>query len=181
MAVRNDSTRWRGHLFVGSDVFDLDSVRSVYYRRPSRFVLPPGLSAGDAAFATTEARLSFGGPFSSLPVLWVNHPAKVAMAEYKSVQLTTAAAVGLSVPRTLVTNDIEGLRAFAAELEGPVVCKTFSSLMLSDGEVVESVFTTIVDPATVDPRQFAATAHLIQHVDRTTGRHAGVSWDNGAR
>ncbi|MGH3845725.1 MAG: MvdC/MvdD family ATP grasp protein, partial [Pseudonocardiaceae bacterium] len=162
MAVRNDSTRWRGHLLVGSDVVDLDSVRSVYYRRPSRFVLPPGLSAGDAAFATTEARLGFGGPFSSLPVLWVNHPAKVAMAEYKSVQLTTAAAVGLSVPRTLITNDIEALRAFAAELKGPVVCKTFSSLMLSDGEVVESVFTTIVDPSTIDPRQFAATAHLIQ-------------------
>ena len=80
MAVRNDSTRWRGHLFVGPAVVDLDTVRSVYYRRPSRFVLPLGLSAGDAAFAATEARLGFGGPFSSLPVLWVNHPAKVAMA-----------------------------------------------------------------------------------------------------
>ena len=80
MAVRNDSTRWRGRLVVGSDMIDLDTIRSVYYRRPSRFVLPEGLSAGDAAFATTEARLGFGGPLSSLPVLWVNHPAKVATA-----------------------------------------------------------------------------------------------------
>ncbi|MGH3856087.1 MAG: MvdC/MvdD family ATP grasp protein [Pseudonocardiaceae bacterium] len=104
MAVRNDSTRWRGKLVIGSDAVDLDAVKAVYYRRPSRFVLPEGLSAGDAAFAITEARLGFGGPFSSLPVLWVNHPAKVAMAEYKSAQLTTAAAVGLSVPRTLITN-----------------------------------------------------------------------------
>ncbi len=162
MAVRNDSTRWRGQLVIGSDVVDLDAVKAVYYRRPSRFVLPEGLSAGDAAFAITEARLGFGGPFSSLPVLWVNHPAKVAMAEYKSVQLTTAAAVGLSVPRTLITNDVEALRAFAAEIDGQVVCKTFSSLMLSNGETVESVFTTIVDPLAVDARQFAVTAHLIQ-------------------
>ncbi len=162
MAVRNDSTRWRGQLVIGSDVVDLDAVRSVYYRRPSRFVLPSGLSAGDAAFASTEARLGFGGPFSSSPVLWVNHPAKVAHAEYKSTQLTTAAAVGLSVPRTLITNDVKALRAFAAEVDGPVVCKTFSSLMLNDGETTESVFTTIIDPVTVDPRQFAVTAHLVQ-------------------
>jgi len=162
MAVRNDSTRWRGRLSIGSDAVDLDAVRSVYYRRPSRFVLPSGLSAGDAAFAATEARLGFGGPFSSLPALWVNHPARVAMAEYKSAQLTTAAAVGLSVPRTSITNDVEALRAFAAGIDGPVVCKTFSSLMLSDGETAESVFTTLVDPAAVDARQFAATAHLIQ-------------------
>jgi glutathione synthase/RimK-type ligase-like ATP-grasp enzyme len=97
-----------------------------------------------------------------LPVLWVNHPAKIAMAEYKSAQLTTAAAVGLSVPRTSITNDVAALRAFAAEIDGAVVCKTFSSLMLADGEVPKSVFTTIVDPATVDARQFAVTAHLIQ-------------------
>jgi ATP-grasp ribosomal peptide maturase len=162
MAVRNDSTRWRGQLVIGSDAVDLDAVRAVYYRRPSRFVLPQGLSAGDAAFATTEARLGFGGSFSSLPVLWVNHPAKVAIAEYKSAQLTTAAAVGLSVPRTSITNDVEALRAFAAEIDGRVVCKTFSSLMLSNGETAESVFTTIVDPVAVDARQFAVTAHLIQ-------------------
>ena len=162
MVVRNDSTRWRGQLVIGSDAVDFDAVKAVYYRRPSRFVLPEGLSAGDAAFAITEARLGFGGPFSSLPVLWVNHPAKVAMAEYKSAQLTTAAAVGLSVPRTSITNDVEALRAFAAEVDGRVVCKTFPSLMLSNGKTAESVFTTIVDPLAVDARQFAVTAHLIQ-------------------
>lgn len=62
VAVRNDSTRWRGQLVIGSDVVDLDAVKAVYYRRPSRFVLSQGLSAGDAAFAITEARLGFGGP-----------------------------------------------------------------------------------------------------------------------
>jgi len=78
------------------------------------------------------------------------------------VSSSNRAVAGLSVPRTSITNDVEALRAFAAETDGPVACKTFSSLMLSDGETAESVFTTIVDPATVDPRQFAVTAHLIQ-------------------
>ncbi len=68
----------------------------------------------------------------------------------------------MKVPRTLITNDRDELCAFAEEINGPVVCKAFSSLVLSEGDAVESVYTTIIDPATVDPQQFSATAHLIQ-------------------
>ncbi|OLT14375.1 hypothetical protein BJF78_02930 [Pseudonocardia sp. CNS-139] len=162
LAVRNDSGRWRGNLRNGSTVLGFDEVASVYYRRPTRFVLPEGLSGGDAAFAATEARLGFGGAFSALPAHWVNHPANIALAEYKPRQLTLAAAVGLSVPRTSITNDIDELHAFANAVGGPVVCKTFSSMILGDGDSAESVFTTVIEPADVDVDQFAATSHLIQ-------------------
>lgn len=68
----------------------------------------------------------------------------------------------MEVPRTLVTNDYGELVAFAASLNGPVVCKTFSSLVLSEGTVAEAIYTTPVEPNQIDPRQLATTAHLIQ-------------------
>jgi glutathione synthase/RimK-type ligase-like ATP-grasp enzyme len=99
---------------------------------------------------------------ASLPVTWVNHPARMAEAEYKPLQLAVADRVGLPVPRSLVTDDVDAVRRFAAETARPVVCKTFSSLLLDDGDSVASVFTTTVDPALIDPGQLAATAHLFQ-------------------
>jgi ATP-grasp ribosomal peptide maturase len=160
--ARNSEGRWRGRLRTPSATVELDEVRSVYYRRPTRFRLPHGLESGDAAFALTEAKLGVGGVLASLPATWVNHPARIAPAEYKPLQLDVAEHVGLLVPRTLVTNDVDAVRAFAAEIGRPLVCKTFSSMLLDDGDTVTSVFTTTVDPDQIDAEQLAATAHLFQ-------------------
>ena len=162
LGARNDGDRWDGRLMIDSVPVEFDAVRSVYYRRPGRFAFPPGLSPGDAAFAMTEARLGFGGTFSSIPARWVNHPARVAVAEYKATQLTTAVDMGLRVPRTLITNDVAALRAFAAEVDQPVLCKTFSSLMVTEDGVPNSVFSTVIDPSAVEPREFEVTAQLVQ-------------------
>ena len=54
-------------------------------------------------------------------------------------------------------------RRFCAEkLDGPVVCKTLSSLVLSEGAAPHITYTTRVQPADIDPRQLATTAHLLQ-------------------
>lgn len=162
LAARHDGDRWRGRLWTDDVEIDLDRVGAAYYRRPTRFVMPPELSDGDAVFAAAEARLGFGGVLVSLDAMWVNNPAKVAIAEYKPIQLKTAVEAGLDVPRTLVTNDYEELVDFAASVDGPVVCKTFSSLVLSEGTTAQAIYTTPVEAAQVDPHQLAATAHLVQ-------------------
>lgn len=162
LALTNDGRQWRGRLWTDDAYVDVDQVRSVYYRRPTHFSMAPGLSDGDAAFAKLEARIGFGGAFASLGAAWVNNPARVAFAEYKPVQLNVAAAVGMVTPRTLITNDYDELQNFASTVDGPVVCKAFSSLVLSAESTPKAVFTTIIDPATVDPRQLAVTAHLVQ-------------------
>ncbi|MGH3570171.1 MAG: ATP-grasp ribosomal peptide maturase [Pseudonocardia sp.] len=162
LAARHKGDRWRGRLWTDDVEIDLDRVGAAYYRRPTRFVLPSGLSAGDAVFATAEARLGFGGVLASLDAMWINNPAKVAIAEYKPVQLKTAADAGLDIPQTLVTNDHGALVDFAASVNGPVVCKTLSSLVLSERTVAEAIYTTPVEPAQVDPQQLATTAHLVQ-------------------
>ncbi len=58
---RIDSTGvWQGCL-VGPDVrVDLERVRAVYYRRPSRYRMSAGLSAADRRFAEAEAHQGVG-------------------------------------------------------------------------------------------------------------------------
>jgi ATP-grasp ribosomal peptide maturase len=153
---------WRGRLWTDSTAVELADIGSIYYRRPTRFRMPEGLSDGDSVFAAVEARLGFGGVLEALDVLWVNNPARVAVAEYKPLQLKVADDCGLAVPRTLVTNDHESVVAFAAELAGPVICKTLSSLVLSEAGQAQAIYTTPVDPGAIDPARLAVTAHLIQ-------------------
>ncbi len=66
----------------------------MYYRRPTRFTFPEGMSDADAVFATAEAQLGLGGVLATLDVLWVNNPARIAFAEYNrsSYELPPAAA-----------------------------------------------------------------------------------------
>jgi hypothetical protein len=64
------------------------------------------LPDGDAMFATLEVRLGLGGVLTALNVRWVN---------------------------TLVTNDHAAAVAFTEKIDGPVVCKTLSSLVLAEG------------------------------------------------
>jgi ATP-grasp ribosomal peptide maturase len=163
MAAVSGGAGWSGWLWAEGVRVDLACVGAVYYRRPTRFRLPDGLSDGDAVFAAAEARLGLGGVLTGLDARWVNDPARVAVAEYKPRQLAAAGRFGLRVPRTLVTNDYDAAVAFAAEVDGPVVCKTLSSLVLAeDGQPRITYTTTLVDPAAVDPGQLAATAHLLQ-------------------
>lgn len=143
---------------------DLSTVRSVYYRRPTRFRLPDGMSQADQVFAATEARHAIGGVLASLDVLWVNDPVRQAAAEYKPVQLATATRVGLRVPATLLTNHHPAVSEFAAAAGGQVVCKQLSGLTFTeDGDdQPRMIYTTRVEPADIDPAQIATTAHLFQ-------------------
>ncbi|WP_156754146.1 ATP-grasp ribosomal peptide maturase [Actinokineospora pegani] len=149
--------RWNGEL---GDV-RFAEIESVYYRRPSRFTFPHGLSPADLAFASEEARLGVSGVLTSLDVPWVNNPAKIAVAEYKPLQLRTAARCGLSVPSTLITTDHRAVIDFA-DAVGPLVCKTLSSLAHSVDGKVRITYTTAVDPGVIDPTALAVTAHLFQ-------------------
>lgn len=136
----------------------LADVGAVYYRKPSIYQLPYGLSEVDAQWALREARLGFGGLLSALPV-WLNHPAAISRAEYKPVQLRAAVASGLRVPRTLLTNDPRATRAFAAEV-GRVVFKPLSGISYDSGR--KFIYTHQVDYADLDDPGIATTATLLQ-------------------
>jgi ATP-grasp ribosomal peptide maturase len=146
----------------------LERVRSVYYRRPTRFRLPAGMSPADEVFAAVEARHGIGGLLAALDVLWVNDPIKTAAAEYKPLQLHIGARCGLTVPRSLLSNAHTDVAHFAKTIGGPIVCKPLSSLVFTeDGHQMTKQYTTIIGPDAVDETAFAATAHLVQeYIDK---------------
>lgn len=103
---------WRGFLFADHHTVCLADIRSIWYRRPTRFVLHPAMLTSDRVWAEREALAGFGAVLSALRCRWVNHPHRNAIAESKPLQLATAAACGLTIPDTFITNDPEAARAF---------------------------------------------------------------------
>ncbi|HSV68136.1 MAG TPA: hypothetical protein VLJ59_19890 [Mycobacteriales bacterium] len=83
-----------------------------------------------------------------------------------SIEFHVAARVGLTTPRTLVTNDYTALRDFAAEIDGPLVCKQMSALVLYDHGKPRLTYTTRVEVADVSPTDLAVTANQFQEVPK---------------
>jgi hypothetical protein len=127
---------WRGWVKTEDCQIPLSQIKSIYYRRPTSFVFPDDVVASDLAFAAAEARRGFGGLFFSLTTRWVNHPGRVADAEFKPAQLHVAASCGLTTPRTLLTSDPDQARTFCRTVKNGVVYKPLSAAnIVSDDEV----------------------------------------------
>ncbi|MFD0525499.1 hypothetical protein [Paractinoplanes durhamensis] len=62
----------------------------------------------------------------------------------------------------MLTNLHQEVIDFGNKIGGPVVCKQLSSLVFSENDEMRTTYTTVIDPATIEPAAFAATAHLIQ-------------------
>ncbi|MFB7615094.1 ATP-grasp ribosomal peptide maturase [Kitasatospora sp. NPDC056181] len=114
----------RGVLRTSSRALDLTRVRSVWVRRASPYEGPPQLGAQERRFAAAQSLWGAGGVLASLAgAHYVNHPWSNRAAEYKPAQLAVARRHGLSVPDTLITNELRAAREFAAGRAGGVVYK----------------------------------------------------------
>lgn len=159
--ARHDGDRWRGTLRTMYRTVDLDTVTAIWYRSPTAYEFPPGMNAAERAHANLEAKFGVGGVLSSLPVLWVNHPARNADAAYKPLQLATAARAGLTVPATLITNDPHAVREFAAA--GPTITKLLGSSSIVEEGMRKIGFTRLLaDEDLADLCGIELTAHLFQ-------------------
>jgi ATP-grasp ribosomal peptide maturase len=157
-----DTPVWRGRLRTPSRDVEVREVAAVYYRRPTpyttRFELLPQQQRD---FAIAEARHGLGGVLNGLrDVLYVNHPYAVARADFKPAQLQKFAELGLRIPPTLITNDWEAAREFAAS-QRHVVYKTFRGLPRSQDGHTGAIWTQRVMPHAFD-ETLAVTAHMFQ-------------------
>ncbi|NEA35136.1 ATP-grasp ribosomal peptide maturase [Streptomyces sp. SID13031] len=156
----NGLRNWRGWLRTPTREVDLTAVRSLYYRRPSDFDFSR-LEPQQARFAASQARFGLGGLLADLPgCLYVNHPNAIADAEYKPVQLSVAASVGLRVSPTLITNDPEEARAFARGVGRIIYKPLYLGLHDLDGQPA-SIWVKEVDLEDLDD-SIAGTMHLFQ-------------------
>jgi len=160
---------WAGRLVTGSRKVELGEVAAVYYRRPTPYTARfEHLPAQQRDFAAAEARHGLGGILNHLHgVTYVNHPLAVTAADFKPAQLQLAVQQGLAIPPTLVTNDVEDARKFAAD-HGPVIYKTFRGLPRGEDGHTGAIWAQRVDVDTFDDT-LAVTAHLFQAEIPKTG------------
>jgi glutathione synthase/RimK-type ligase-like ATP-grasp enzyme len=108
---------------------DLARVQCVWWRRPRPFELLTEITnTEDRNFAYGECHAAIAGLRSCLAVPWINNPERDEVAARKAYQLKVAAALGLRIPETLITNDPESARNFI-EQQGAAgtIYKAFSA------------------------------------------------------
>jgi hypothetical protein len=124
---------------------DLDLVTTVWNRRP----LPPlpslSLTAEDRDFVRDESRHFIRGVWHLLADrFWVNAYLADRAAHAKPFQLRVAQEVGLTIPRTLLTNSPSDARAFFEECGGAIVYKTFTGYVRDAGHTGYGIYTNRV-------------------------------------
>ena len=97
-------------------------IDAVWWRRPLAPHMPAQLPEPEARWAASEAAAALDGFWRTIGGRWVNRPASNAQAGNKLEQLARAQRIGFDVPPTLVTNDPDAAREFAA-VQAEVVCK----------------------------------------------------------
>src|SRR5262249_4526517 len=114
-------------------------VGAVWLRRFRPPKAGPAMCEGDRLVAERESEAFLRGLNAAIGrrALWANSPAAQRHASLKTAQLVAARAVGLAIPRTVMTNDMEVARAFVRASRGRVIHKGFApAVWRADGHEV---------------------------------------------
>lgn len=133
-----------GQLRGPAGVLDLEELTAVWYRRSATGErIPHELDPQLRLPSVEESRRVVFGMMAALGVFQLDALENVRRAEHKPLQLKLARALGMEVPRTLMTNEPEAVRAFAASCPDGVVTKMMASFAVYGQQGEEQVvFTT---------------------------------------
>ncbi len=134
----------------GGHALDVAEVTAVWYRRMNVAGLLDGRGDQLQRASIGETRATILGTIASLGVFCIDPIPLIRRSESKALQLEIARAEGLEIPRTLVTNDPEAVRAFAAECHDGLVAKMLSSFAVVEDGTEKVVFTSRVSQADLD-------------------------------
>lgn len=101
-------------------------IGAVWFRRAAKPALPISLRQKDRDFARNECSSFLGGFFDLLDAHWMNDRDAERRASSKIHQLNVASSIGFCIPKTLVTNQTEQLKAFVDSVDGDVIFKPVS-------------------------------------------------------
>ncbi|WP_257454694.1 MvdC/MvdD family ATP grasp protein [Archangium lipolyticum] len=132
-----------GRLSGPSGVLELSEVTAVWYRRNATGArIPEDMDPQLRQPSVEESRRVVFGMMAALGVFQLDALEVVRRSEHKPLQLKLARDLGMDVPRTLMTNDAEAVRAFAAACPGGVVTKMMASFAVYEKGQEQVVFTT---------------------------------------
>jgi glutathione synthase/RimK-type ligase-like ATP-grasp enzyme len=151
VAVRYDGPRDLAQLIAPEGAVDLAEVTTVWHRRLAfgkriSVELEPQLR--DACIQ--ESRATAMGLIASLGAFHLDREADIRYAQHKQLQLRVARDLGLEIPRTLITNDPDAVRAFVADCPAGVMAKMLSSFAVHEQGREKVVFTTPMRPSDLE-------------------------------
>jgi len=157
----------QGTLQYQDQTIKLEALTSIWWRRPHRYKAPEWYEPGLQEFLERETYRGFIGVLESSPALWVSRTTNIRRAELKALQLATAQKMGLRVPRTLITNDPEAVRAFSETCQGKIIVKPIARGIIEGKCPEKFLFTNVVQEHHLEPsilEGVRSTAHLFQEM-----------------
>ena len=118
----------------GRDVLSLDTISSVWYRRPgtpnpSRVLT----EIADIDFARRESQAYLQDLWPTLDCFWISQPERIRAAENKLLQLRLAHDCGLDVPSTVITNVPDVAKTFFKR-HSRIIVKPLRSQIIAVGD-----------------------------------------------
>lgn len=142
LTYRASADRFSGEIVSDGRRLDLGDIGGVWWRGVPPSGLPADLRAEEREFAATEARFALVALMTVGSFHWINHPSRDRLANAKPAQLCVARQVGLRIPRTVITNDPDEARSFAASVRGETVYKPLSQALA--GEPDQALFSGVL-------------------------------------
>lgn len=135
---------------IAGKVRYLDDLESCWYRRYFAGGQLP-LELGDnREVCVHESRRTLYGTIASFDCFQMDRLVHVREADHKELQLKRGLKHGLSIPRTIFSNDPDEVRSFYEQENGQIVTKMQSSFAVYPNGEEQVVFTTKVDDSKLD-------------------------------
>lgn len=136
-------------------------IRSIWYRRFRVPARPESMDPGIYDFCVRESRNALLGGVLGRSCRWMSRPDAIWRAEFKPYQLEVAATIGLTFPKTLISNIPNAVRSFFGECEGQMIAKPVRSGHIVQEGVDHAVYTTRIAPEDLHELQDASLSPTI--------------------
>lgn len=144
-AIRYGQSGEQVILHADGQEIDLADVTAVWQRRfNGGGQIPSDLDPQIRYTCVVESQRALWGLLVSLPVFHLDPVARVRLAEHKQLQLRTARQLGVTVPRTLITNDPAAVRSFKSDCPDGLVTKMLEPCMIPTKSGSKGVFTSLL-------------------------------------
>jgi len=140
---------WKPSLLADGRSYHPEVFLNVWYRRPERLKHEEFDGSPEGGFVLDEWSEALEGFFAHIEMRkWMNHPSRNVAASHKIEQLTTARALGLRVPDTLVTQEPGQLRIFYEKHGERIIAKPMATGYVErpEGERDSLIYTNSVRP-----------------------------------
>lgn len=143
LSLPQGGARTPGRLRTPDVDVGLDEITAIWYRRSAiADGLPADMDRQQRKASVGESRRVLFGFLDGFGVYILGGKSAISAAENKILQLNVAEGCGLQIPRTLVSNDPDQVRAFAAECPGGLITKMMHSFAIYGEEGEENVVFT---------------------------------------